>query len=88
MDSKVAAPERLHAGEIAERLRTPRKTVNRLFEDGYLRSVSDRGWRMAYADQIEYIVAALSARRTGSIGQFAQEWLDAHPLPSPQAVAS
>jgi hypothetical protein len=88
VDGKTAAPERLHAGEIAERLRTPRKTVNRLFEDGFLRPVSDRGWRMAYADQIDHIVGALAARRTGSIGQFAQEWLDAHPLPAPaEAVA-
>lgn len=88
MNGKAATERRLRISEIAERLSVPVSTVSRLFGDGTLRVVRERGWRMAYESQVAYIAEALNACRPGSIEEFAAEWLAAHPLPVAAAVVA
>jgi DNA-binding GntR family transcriptional regulator len=89
VNGTVAVGQRLTISEISARLRVPVPTVDRLFRDGCIRVIRERGWRMAYESQIAYVAEALAACRPGSIEQFCREWLAAHPLPAvfPEAVA-
>jgi hypothetical protein len=67
----------LAVGEVARRLRISVSTVGRLFDDGILQHVQERSCRKAYEGQVDWIVAARNAGRSGSYRDFAAEWLAA-----------
>lgn len=89
--SECAEAERLlSVSETARRLRVSAATVGRMFDDGILEHVQERACRKSYEGQVDWIVAALNAGRSGSYRQFGAEWKAARPLPGRpvEAVAS
>ena len=81
MSDGSASEGRLRIGEISVRLGIPVPTVGRMFADGALRIIRERGWRHAYESQVTYVAGQMAAHRAGSVEDFAREWLAAHPEP-------
>ncbi len=74
MSESAVAERLLPVGEIARRLSIPVSTAARYLEEDVLQCVRRRRRRNAYESQVDWIVAALNAHRSGSIEGFAQEW--------------
>jgi transposase InsO family protein len=60
--------------ETATRLHVSASTVGRLLNEDALSFFRKRRQRKPYASQINYVVQAIEAGRTGSIAEIADEW--------------
>lgn len=60
--------------QAARRLHVSVRTIGRLMNDEALSFVRTRTFRRPYASEVDYIAAAISAGRTGSIREFHEEW--------------